>query len=82
MELDRQRNQIHDMEMQIKELSQRLGHQPSGYAPPPNAMPTSPLGYNNAHYTNGHDSANEPSRTLPPIMNGNAMQGVQYEDRR
>lgn len=70
MEMDRTREQMHQMELQIKELTARVGAG-SNYAPPPNSLP-----YNGTTYSNGHDS--DTSRTLPPIMNGNAMQGVQY----
>lgn len=81
IEMERQRNQMHDMEIQLKEMSQRLGHQPQ-YSQAPNAMPSNQLNYGGSHYTNGIDGTNEPSRTLPPIMNGGAMQGVQYDERR
>lgn len=78
MELDRQRNQMHEMEMQIKEMSQRLGHPPPNFTHGPTPIPA----YNGARYTNGVDSTNDPPRTLPPIINGGAMQGVQYGDER
>ncbi|KAI9873202.1 MAG: hypothetical protein M1823_007980, partial [Watsoniomyces obsoletus] len=82
MDSEKQRHQLKDMEhkmQQMNEQLQRLKRQGS-YPPPPNAVPQSPLNYN-AHYTNGIDTASEPARTLPPLMNG-AMQGVQYSDDR
>lgn len=66
---------MHQMDQQIKELTARLnaGGQ-GGYTSPPAIS----FGNNNGqHYTNGIDSSND-NRTLPPIMNGGAMQGVQY----
>jgi len=57
------------MEMQIKELSARQNG--GSFPPPPNSIPQ----YNGG-YTNGVDS--DGPRTLPPIMNGGSMQGVQY----
>jgi len=69
IELERQRDQMHQMEMQLKELSARVNG--GSFQPPPNS-----ISQYNGGYTNGVDS--EASRTLPPIMNGGAMQGVQY----
>jgi hypothetical protein len=79
---ENQRHQLQDMEHKIQQMNEqlkRLQHQAS-YPPPPSALPQSPLNYN-ANYANGIDSASEPARTLPPLMNG-AMQGVQYSDDR
>ena len=70
-ELSRQRDQMHQMELQIKELMARANSN-GNMPPPPNTMP-----YTNGHYSNGTES--EGSRTLPPIVNGSAMQGVQYD---
>lgn len=74
--MERQRDQMIQMDAQIKELTARLNAGgPGGFAAPPQAM-----GFANTsgqHYTNGMD-ANNDNRTLPPIMNGGAMQGVQY----
>ena len=71
IELDRQRDQMHQMEMQLKELSARMNG--SGNFP----LPPSSVNYSSQTYTNGHDS--DSSRTLPPIMNGGGMEGVQYD---
>lgn len=68
MEQERTRDQMQQMEMQIKELQNRLG---GNFSAPPNSIP-----YNGQTYTNGHES--EASRTLPPINGHSAMQGVQY----
>lgn len=72
MELARQRDQMHQMELQMKELSSRMNGGSFSHPPPPNSIPQ----YNGGVYTNGGNT--EDSRTLPPIMNGGAMQGVQY----
>lgn len=67
---------MHQMDQQIKELTARLN---SSGQPAFTSPPTS-IGYNSngtSHYTNGIDSNND-NRTLPPIINGGAMQGVQY----
>lgn len=66
---------MHQMDQQIKELTARLsaGGQ-GGFTSPP---PSMNFGSNGTHYTNGIDTSND-NRTLPPIMNGGAMQGVQY----
>jgi len=69
LELDRQRDQMHQMEMQLKELSARVN---GGSFPPP----SNSISQYNSGYGNGVDS--DASRTLPPIMNGGAMQGVTY----
>jgi len=63
---------MQQMEMQLKEMSARMNA--ANYPQPPNAMPTNAIAYNSSRYSNG----DEPSRTLPPIMNGGAMQGIQY----
>jgi hypothetical protein len=81
---EKQRRQIHEMEMQLKEMSQqiqRMQHSAS-YPTPTKSLSQSPLNYGQP-YTNGIDKSNDAPRTLPPIMNG-AMQGVQYnnEERR
>lgn len=67
---------MHQMDQQIKELTARLNAGGQGGF----TSPTSSLGFasnNGQHYTNGIDNSND-NRTLPPIMNGGAMQGVQY----
>ncbi|KAK5953250.1 hypothetical protein OHC33_005818 [Knufia fluminis] len=69
IELDRQRDQMHQMELQLKELSARVNG--GSFPQPPNS-----ISQYNGGYSNGVDS--EASRTLPPIMNGGAMQGVTY----
>lgn len=76
VELERQRDQMHQMDQQIKELTARLNATgPGGFTSPPPAIS---YGNNNGpHYSNGTDNSND-NRTLPPIMNGGAMQGVQY----
>lgn len=77
VEVERQRDQMHQMDQQIKELTARLnaGGQGGFTSPPP---PTMSFGTNgNTHYTNGIDSSSD-NRTLPPMLNGGAMQGVQY----
>lgn len=63
---------MRQLELQIKELTARIGAGNFSHQPPPNAASQ----FNGAAYTNGVDS--DASRTLPPIMNGGAMQGVQY----
>lgn len=75
--MDRQREQMHQMDQQIKELTARLnaGGQAGFTSPPPSAMNFATNG--GTHYTNGIDSNSE-NRTLPPMLNGGAMQGVQY----
>jgi uncharacterized coiled-coil protein SlyX len=81
VDFDKQRHQLHDMEIKLQQMSEQLqrGQHPGNFAPPPNALPQAPYG---AHYTNGVENGNEPPRTLAPLLNG-AMQGVQYsEDRR
>lgn len=81
LDADKKDRQMQDMEHKLQHMSeqiQRLQHQGSYAAPPPNALPPSQYG---THYANGADSSNEPPRTLPPLMNG-AMQGVQYADDR
>lgn len=74
IELERQRDQMRQMEMQIKELTARVNGSNFSHPPPP--PPNSITPFSNGPYTNGTES--DASRTLPPIMNGNAMQGVQY----
>lgn len=66
---------MHQMDQQIKELTARLnaGGQGGFTSPPAISFGSS----NGQHYTNGMDGSNG-DRTLPPIMNGGAMQGVQY----
>lgn len=67
---------MHQMDQQIKELTARLNASGQGsFSSPPTSMNYSSNGA--SHYTNGID-ANNDNRTLPPIMNGGAMQGVQY----
>jgi hypothetical protein len=82
---ENQRLKIAELEAKMHEMSQQMRsiQQPqSSFPPPPNVMPQSPLGYG-SHYNNHIDAANEPARTLPPIINNNTMQGIQYsEDRR
>lgn len=73
VELDRQRDQMHQMEMQIKELTARVGGGNFSHPAPPSSIPSFNGG---SQYANGVES--DASRTLPPIMNGTAMQGVQY----
>lgn len=84
LDSDKQRHQIHDLELQMKEMSQQLQRMQhaNSYPTPAKSLPQSPLGYGQP-YTNGIDKSNDVPRTLPPIMNG-AMQGVQYssDDRR
>jgi hypothetical protein len=76
---------VNQLESHVKELTLQVQRQqPSSYQTPPSAVSHShsPLGFSN-HYGNG-DTAAEPPRTLPPLMNGvnGAMQGVQYADDR
>lgn len=81
-EADKQRQQIADQDLQIKELTAQLQrlHQQGAYQTPPSAVSHSPIGFGN-HYTNGIETNADPPRTLPPLLNG-AMQGVQYSDDR
>ena len=65
------------MAQQLQRL-QQIGHGP--YDAPPNMMPQS--NQFSGHYNNGVGNAADPPRTLPPLMNGIAMQGVQYSDER
>ncbi len=73
-----------DMEAKMMEMSRQMQNMPQAqgsFPPPPNVMPQNSLDYT-SHYGNHINGANEPARTLPPIMNSGSMQGVQYEDRR
>lgn len=68
---------MHEMSQQLRNIQQPQG----SFPPPPNVMPQSPMGY--APHYNGHmDGPKEPARTLPPIMTGSSMQGIQYSDDR
>lgn len=68
-----------EMTAQIQRLQQQQQQQgPASYdTPPPSGIP-SLFGNHASQYSNGQ----EPPRTLPPLMNGVAMQGVQYADER
>lgn len=72
IELARQRDQMRQMELQLKELTSRMNGSSFSHPSPPNSIPQ----FNGGVYTNGANT--EDSRTLPPIINGGAMQGVQY----
>jgi hypothetical protein len=80
---DKLNQQLADMDMRMKEMTAQLQrlqqHQgPASYdTPPPNGIP-SMFGNHGNQYSNGQ----EPARTLPPLINGVAMQGVQYADER
>ncbi|KAI1612147.1 hypothetical protein EDD36DRAFT_419998 [Exophiala viscosa] len=82
---ENQRIKIADLEAKMHEMSQQMRNiqQSQGsFPPPPNVLPQSPLGYG-SQFNNHIDGSKEPARTLPPLMNNNSMQGVQYaEDRR
>ncbi|KIW92429.1 uncharacterized protein Z519_07413 [Cladophialophora bantiana CBS 173.52] len=83
-EFESQRMKMAELEAKMHEMSRQMQgiQQPQGsFPPPPNVMPQSPLGYG-PHFNNHIDGSNEPARTLPPIMNSNSMQGIQYDDRR
>lgn len=76
VESARMREQMQQMDMQLKELTARMNAQSGSYPPPPSTLSS----FNGGHYGNGVSINEEPSRTLPPILNGGAMQGVQYSD--
>lgn len=79
-DIDRLNQQHNDMDIRMKEMMQQLQKiqqaGPGSYENPPNTI--SPMFGNHNQYSNGV----EPPRTLPPLMNGVAMQGVQYGDDR
>ncbi|KIV95479.1 hypothetical protein PV10_03132 [Exophiala mesophila] len=81
---EKQRHQLQELENKVYEMSQqmqRMQHQGS-FPPPPAAMPQTPLNYGpGSHYNSNIESASDPPRTLPPLMNG-VMQGIQYSDDR
>jgi len=66
MELDRKRDQMQQMQVQLKELSARVS---DSFPPLPNS-----ISQYNGDRSNGVDS--DASRTLPPAMNGGVTQGV------
>ncbi|KAK5195427.1 hypothetical protein LTR99_001949 [Exophiala xenobiotica] len=70
-------NKMHEMSQQMRSMQQPQ----SSFPPPPNVMPQSPLGYS-SHFKHHVDGSSEPTRTLPPIMGGNSMQGIQYSEER
>ncbi|EXJ56427.1 hypothetical protein A1O7_06770 [Cladophialophora yegresii CBS 114405] len=83
-ESEGQRIKMAELEAKMLEMSRQMQsiQQTQGSFPPaPSVMPQSPLEYGN-HYNNHLNGANEPARTLPPIMSSNSMQGIQYDDRR
>jgi len=83
-EFENQRLKMAALEAKMMDMGRQMQgiQQPQGsFPPPPTAMPQSPLEFN-SHFGNHTNGANEPARTLPPIMHNNSMQGVQYDDRR
>jgi hypothetical protein len=79
---DRLTQQHTELEMRMKEMAAQLqrlqqGGSASYDTPQPNGIP-SMFGNHGNQYSNGQ----EPPRTLPPLINGAAMQGVQYADER
>lgn len=84
VEFESQRMKMAELEAKMHEMSQQMRNvqQSQGsFPPPPNVMPQSPLGYASSFNTR-IDGSNEPTRTLPPLMNSSSMQGIQYDDRR
>lgn len=83
-EFENQRLKMADLESKMMEMSRQMQNlQPSqgSFPPPPSVIPQSPLEYG-SHFNGQMNGANEPARTLPPIMNNATMQGIQYDDRR
>ena len=84
VDYENQRLKMSELESKVMEMSRQIAsiQQPQGaFPPPPNAIPPSPLEYG-SHFNNHMNGASEPTRTLPPIMHNNSMQGIQYDDRR
>ncbi len=80
-DIDKLNQQHQEMDMRMKEMMAQLQKIQQGGAnsyneAPPNVI--SPMFANHNKFGNG----TEPPRTLQPLMNGVAMQGVQYGDDR
>ena len=74
-----------DLDAKVQQMSQqmeRLQHTQGQYnTPPPSSIPPAAMSFGN-HFPNGIENGSDPPRTLPPLVNAAAMQGVQYSEGR